>query len=242
MVAKVDYAAQKPSQVTFKKGQKIFVQAGAELSGWVRGRLEDTGEEGLFPATYLAIPEGLSSSGGGTSNAAVPKSPREDDEVLMVCKCLRDFQSDDTAYLSFKAHDRVEVVERMSGDLWRGRLKGRRGLVHASMLEEDKGFTIRRAAARKEEARGQFRDRRTKEQQNVTETSKKTTDIESLKKEQERLQQEREKLQEMKEAKKVERTKRQDSNFGDRLKQRSDQKKLEAEEKRRASQEKMPIE
>jgi hypothetical protein len=118
------------------------------------------------------------------------------------------------------------------------------------MLEEDKGFTIRRAAASKQASREKFQNRRDKEQGAIeTKKTGSAGDISALRKEQDKLAQERERLQKEKEvsrvvclpidskhffffqSKKEARQKRDSGSFGDRLKQRTDQKQKEAAQK-----------
>ncbi len=82
-VGKIDYKAQKPTQVTFTKGARILV-LGAPEGGWFRGRLESSYEvrggwemggerssdcviqEGLFPLAYtMDEADALAASGDG---------------------------------------------------------------------------------------------------------------------------------------------------------------------------------
>lgn len=74
------------------------------------------------------------------------------------------------------------------------------GTVAAALLEEDKGFTIRKAAASKQASRDQFQNRRVKEQSSIdTKKASGAQDLSALKKEQEKLADEREKLQKVSE-------------------------------------------
>jgi hypothetical protein len=74
------------------------------------------------------------------------------------------------------------------------------GIVHPAMLEEDKGFTIRKAAASKQASREKFQNRRVKEQGAIeTKKTGSAGDISALRKEQDKLAQERERLQKEKE-------------------------------------------
>lgn len=65
-----------------------------------------------------------------------------------------------------------------------------------TLLEEDKGFTIRKAAASKQANRDQFQNRRVKEQSSIdTKKAAVSQDLSALKREQEKLAMERDKLQ-----------------------------------------------
>ena len=187
-----DFRAQKPTQVSFARGARIAVLGPAE-DGFFRGRLEQSYEEGLFPeAMTVSEREWMKSSGGGGAG----EKKGVEDEVVAVCKCLQDYVAKKTGELSFKEHDRVEVLERTSALVWRCRVKGKVGTVIPSMLEEDKGFTIRKAAASKQASREKFQNRRVKEKTSI-ETKKNasgSSDLGALKKEQEKLALERDRL------------------------------------------------
>lgn len=89
------------------------------VNGWFEGRHEESYDEGQVPLSYtISEVEALSASNELTRK-------KEDlEDVLMVCKCLKDFAGK-PGELSFKEHDRVEVIEKLSDKVWRCRLKGK---------------------------------------------------------------------------------------------------------------------
>ncbi len=207
------FRAQKPTQVSFKKGDRIIVLS-PPVNGWFEGRHEETFDEGQFPVSYtISEAEALSASN------ELSRKKDEAEDVIMVCKCLQDYVGK-PGELSFKEHDRLEVLEKMSDKVFRCRFKGKGeerktsfqmfsfaffffffyvfvlvGTVASSMLEEDKGFTIRKAAASKQASRDQFQNRRVKEQTSIDTKKAGSADLSALKKEQEKLAMERDKLQ-----------------------------------------------
>merc|ERR1711916_174195 len=225
LICKIDYKAQKATQVSFKKGARV-IKLGEPKAGWFRGRLESSFEEGVFPSQYCLTEEAWEAF----KEAAV------EDEVLMVCKCLVDYTGrPDAQELSFKTSDRIEVIDTKDPARWKARFRGKVGFVDPKHLEEDKGFTIRRAAAQKQASRDQFANRRNKEARVLANTKKSGSqkDMEHIRKEQEKLQQEREQMQAKSQQRKEARLKRDSAgSFGDRMKARSGQKKLEAAAKK----------
>ena len=206
------------------------MQLSEPKKGFFRGKLESSFEEGLFPVSYC-----VSEAEWDQVKAATAV----EDEVLMVCKCLVDFSAPPGSLdLSFKASDRVSIIDMSSATVWKARLKGKVGSVNPQHVEEDKGFTIRRATAQKQASRDQFANRRKKESSNLEKNKGDSSrDLNHLKKEQELLQKERDEIQRTKEERKNARVKRDSGSFQDRLKARSDSKKLEAEAKNRAERE-----
>jgi len=223
VMGRVDYKGQNSDQLTFKKGDRILV-LGAAQNGWFKGRLESNYDEGLVPATYVVPVETEESK-----LLAAGKSPntqkKENDVIVLVVKCLQDFVAKDPSHLSFKNHDRIEILDQSDPLWWKARAKGKIGLVSSKMVEEDKGYTIRRASALKEQTRGQFRKTREKETSARVVTRKSDTqvalELEALKIEQEKLQAERDKLHKEQEAKKLVRAERKASSFSERLAQKT---------------------
>jgi hypothetical protein len=117
--------------VSFQKGSRILVLGDPE-NGWFQGRLEDTYEEGLFPSSYTVAETAALS----TSSDAL-KNKKEEEDVLTVCKCLKDYTGK-AGELSFKEHDRIEVLDQSNAAAWRCRFKGKIGTVSPTLLEEDK--------------------------------------------------------------------------------------------------------
>jgi len=217
VMGRVDYAAQSNEQLSFKKGDHIRV-LGESYNGWFKGRLESTYDEGIVPATYVEPVKvaGVASNPVAASDGNV--SPREGALIVLIVKCLRDFDSKDASYLSFKQHDRVEVLEDKDAKLYKARAKGKIGFVTKDMVEEDRGYTIRNATEKKEQTRGQFRAAREKEiGARKEKMSVMNSELDALKAEQERLQKERELIAQQQEAKREHRQNRKMSSFSERL-------------------------
>lgn len=141
------------------------------------------------------------------------------EEVEQVVKCLVDFTSPDPAFLSFKAHNRLDVLDSSDPKFYKCRHNGKVGLVSREKVCQDASYTLRRAAEKKQEAKEQFRAARAKEAQklNIRQGIPSAETLETLKAEQDRLQQQRELMKLEQAAKKEARQARQNSSFADRV-------------------------
>ncbi|XP_022084536.1 protein app1-like [Acanthaster planci] len=109
-VVKFDFEPAGEGELALKVGNRVTL---LEYVGedWLRGR--SGSKEGIFPKTFVEIVGKGGASSGGPS--------------LGTCKAMYDFNAEEPDELTIKNGDVIEILEHISADWIKGRLKGKTG-------------------------------------------------------------------------------------------------------------------
>ncbi|KAJ6668703.1 hypothetical protein lerEdw1_012186 [Lerista edwardsae] len=115
-----DFTAETPDDLSFKKGDHIFILEHLD-SEWYRGRLN--GKEGIFPAVFVHV----CSEGIKPSRTSCGKKAK--------AKALYDFHAENADELSFKVGDVVTELEFVDEDWMSGELHGKSGIFPKNFVQ-----------------------------------------------------------------------------------------------------------
>ena len=152
-IAKYEYVAQRPDEMTLYKGENIFVME-KSIDGWWKGK-KSSGETGWFPSNYVNVDTGDTYPiSDEVSMYAQPSSdssdtlPNIDDSCLETVVALYSFTGSNSEELCFEKSERLRIIDKPVNDpeWWRAKNeKGNTGLVPRNYVQTvsvntDSGF------------------------------------------------------------------------------------------------------
>ncbi|XP_055241502.2 SH3 domain-containing protein 19 isoform X7 [Gorilla gorilla gorilla] len=136
-VARFEYIGEQKDELSFSEGEIIILKEYVNEE-WARGEVR--GRTGIFPLNFVEPVEDYPTSGANVLSTKVPLKTKKEDsgsnsQVNSLsaewCEALHSFTAETSDDLSFKRGDRIQILERLDSDWWRGRLQDREGIFPA---------------------------------------------------------------------------------------------------------------
>ncbi|XP_071830139.1 uncharacterized protein [Apostichopus japonicus] len=122
-IALYSFSAQSPKELSFKKGDTLYLTKEIDRN-WYKG--EHHGRMGIFPRSYIEVVTSIDEA--RKNQLALPSKEGK-------AKAKFKFKGETQNELSFSKHDYIDLIRRVDGNWWEGRLGPRTGIFPDSYIE-----------------------------------------------------------------------------------------------------------
>ncbi|XP_018098759.1 SH3 domain-containing protein 19 [Xenopus laevis] len=140
-IARFEFIGDHRDELSFSEGDMITLKEYINVE-WAKGELK--GQTGCFPINFVEIIEDLPSSGLSKNMADAVQSQKKLGQQPHVAgkwaEALYDFNGEAEEDLPFKKGDKIQLIERLDAEWYKGRLNGREGVLPSAFVQVSSGM------------------------------------------------------------------------------------------------------